>query len=226
MSTPRYDYSNPPNVHEGDDRLWTPEERDEWRAEYERRNYIPRGIEGRSKISHAVRKFEQKVWEFTYGGGWMAPEYIDWLRQVAFEVGGGCYELPEPSRTIRDPQTWRAWRDDVVARFVGDLHDEDNYEDDPCQSDEAKAALWTCALTPYRIWLVYDACREAGREAMEENLLAMSTDERGSESYVRKAARKAMEKACKVLWDEYEAPALAAKAAAAKAAEPFGVARP
>ncbi len=219
MRTPRYDYCNPPNVTEGEDRLWTPEERDAWEADYRKHNF-----DG-GNVSSKRRNFEQTLWEFTYGYGFSPSEYIDWLRQVAFEMTGGCYELPEPSRTLRDPKTWRVWRDDVVANFVGDLHDEDNYEDDPCESDEVKAALWSCKLTPYRIWQVYDACREAGREAMEEDLLAMSSDWRVG-GYVKDACRRAMEKATKALDEEYEAPAKAAKAAEAKHAEAFGPGHP
>ncbi len=203
MSTPRYDFSNTPNVTEGEDRLWTPEERDAWVAEFRRRSYLPSGREGDLKVSHATRSFEQKLWEFTYGYGFSPSEYIDWVREVAFEVGGGCYELPEP-KGIRDPQTWRAWRDEMLTSFIGDLHDEDAHEDNPCESDEVKATLWTCALSPYRIWQVYDACREAGREAMEENLLRMSCDHKEGRN-VHRACRKAMEKACLALDKEYEA---------------------
>lgn len=204
MATPRYDYSNRPNVHEGPDALWTPEERAAWSADYERRNYIPEGYQGRSKVSHAVGNFEQKLWEFAYGWGFNVPDYVLWLKEVAFEVGGGCYELPEP-KGIRDAETFRTWKDAMVNGFVADLKDEERWDDNPIESDEAKASLWVCGLSVYRIWQIYDACTEAAHEAVAENILLMALDDRGSSSHIQRASRRAMEKACKALDKEFEA---------------------
>jgi hypothetical protein len=202
MSTPRYDFMNPPNVTEGPDALWTEKQREAWKAAYAKDNYIPNGIDGRSRVTNAVAKFEESLWEFAYGSGWQAPEYIDWIRLIGFELAGCCQELP--TTTLRHQPSWRNWRDDVVEQYTADMSNPNNWDAPlPIGGDEVKAALWACTLTPYRIWQVMDDCRIAGVAATEESLLEMANDCETRD--VKRAVRRAMETAVAALDAEFTA---------------------
>lgn len=200
----RYDYMNPPVVTEGPAALWTPAQRDAWRAEYERRTYVSDTPEGRSKVTWAVRDFERELWEFA-NTEYRLSDLILWWREVAFEVSGGTQTLCRPKVNPK-AESWVEYRDELRSQFVGELHDEDNFDEgfDPFTVEENQAVLWVLNLEPYRIWQVYRACQDAAEEAVADNLLSMSTDEKGSGDSVQKAARKAMEKAGKALWEEFE----------------------
>jgi len=222
MPLPSYNYENPPDISQGPDALWTSQERDAWIKDYKHRFLIWNDGD-KHRLNAALRTFERELWEFCYGR-FGVPDYIQWLREVAFNVGGGTCELPRV-RANRDHNSWRDYRDEIRSAFVGELHDEENYDEggDPFKVAEYQAILWVLDLSPYRIWQVYQTCLDAAHDAVNDSLLEMAVKERGSGQDVQRATEKAMEKACKALWDEFEAPAKAAAQVDEEARGAFGI---
>lgn len=201
-----FDYNT--NYATGPNALWTPEEREAWcKWAYDRNciEFIPLP-EQPAAMSRLLRKFEQEMFDFASTGfGGFSCDAAEWYRQVAFEVNG-TYELPEAGKG----ETFTEVRDRMVAEFVGNLHDDEAWDEDHTQEDEVLVVLWLAKLSVYRLFAIKQKVEEAAMEAVRENLLAMACEavqwnRPTSGNRVQEAARKAMEAECKALWNEFKA---------------------
>lgn len=200
----------------GPDALWTAEERSEWRKQAFERNALAYSDLARQEaaLSRLTRKFEQEMFDFASTGfGGFSCDAAEWYRQVAFEVNG-TYELPEAGKG----ETFTEVRDRMVAEFVGNLHDDEAWDEDHTQEDEVLVVLWLAKLSVYRLFAIKQKVEEAAMEAVRENLLEMACEavqwnRPTSGNRVQEAARKAMEAECKALWNEFKAGQSASKVA-------------
>ena len=180
-----WDFKNPPKMTEGENPYWTVEQREQYTALYKDKTW---------KYS-TPQNFEQEMYS------WMNNEYgLDWYISIAELVTG--WDVPRAAPRHGDV-TWQDERIEMVSRFVANLHDEDMYDTDYCDSDEVQFILWLLNQTPYVVYTVYLQEKEKAEEALRDSLLeiACSGD---SDGYLENATHKAMENLSRELEKRFE----------------------
>ena len=91
----------------------------------------------------------------------------------------------------------------MVSRFVANLHDEDMYDTDYCDSDEVRFILWLLKQTPYVVYTIYLQVKEKAEEALRDNLLEIAYSGQ-SDGYLENATQETMEKLSRGLEERFE----------------------
>lgn len=185
-----YDLMNPPaDLCSGDNPHWTRDERDEWMRKASGRND--------TLLQRKTQNFERKLHEFarvSHGHS----EYVIWLRLVIGELTRGDLDLPDSAEVVRklptmDKDPWHVWRH-FFREFLVTFDKE--YETEGFE-DEIKTAHYVLSLSPYRLWVVADACETKARDTVLDCLEEMCRHEISAARPVAKATRNAFVHECR-----------------------------
>lgn len=180
-----WDYKNPPKMTEGENPYWTPEERKQYTALHKEKAWkYP-----------APSRFEQEMFS------WMNNEYgLDWYVNIAAIVTE--WDVPRAAPRHGDV-TWQDERTEMINRFVANLHDEDMYDTDYCDSEEVQFILWLFKQTPYVVYTIYLQVKEKAEEALRDNLLEIAYTGR-TDGYLENATQETMKKLSMELEEWFE----------------------
>ena len=177
---------------EGSDALWTTEQKAAWCDQYT----------GTFLAGNAASSFEFEMSLFANGNMYVVPKYVLWVREIALEVSSGAVEFPKS--LPKSTPSWRAYRDEAVAKVVADLQDAEQHDSDPFLNEDTRAALWVYTLTPYRVYSVMLACLDAAERGIEATLHEMAVGaDRGR--LTQGLVREEMVRQVKAIRAEFEA---------------------
>lgn len=181
-----WDFKNPPKMTEGENPYWTVEQREQYTALHKEKAW---------KYS-TPQTFEQEMFS------WMNNEYgLDWYLSIAEIVTG--WDTIGRAAPRHGDMTWQEERTLMVSRFVANLHDEDMYDTDYCDSDEVRFILWLLKQTPYVVYTIYLQVKEKAEEALRDNLLEIAYSGQ-SDGYLENATQETMEKLSRGLEERFE----------------------